>query len=147
MDVRHSSAHWGRCAKRSSALNPRWRASRSIRNSASMRVTYDDVGGPKLVQVGCWAHARRKFVDAVKLNPQDAEAIAMVTRIDALFLIDRDARQRELSAEERLAQRRQHAEEWLTAIRETSLRLSREALPKSALGQAVTYTLNQWPKL
>jgi hypothetical protein len=46
-----------------------------------------------------------------------------------------------------LAQRRQCAEEWLTAIRETSLRLSREALPKSALGQAVTYTLNQWPKL
>ena len=108
---------------------------------------YDDVGGPKLVQVGCWAHARRKFVDAVKLNPQDAEAIAMVTRMDALFLIDRDARQRELRAEERLAQRRQCAEEWLTAIRETSLRLSREALPKSALGQAVTYTLNQWPKL
>ena len=108
---------------------------------------YDDVGGPKLVQVGCWAHARRKFVDAVKLNPQDAEAIAMVTRMDALFLIDRDARQRELSVEERLAQRRQYAEEWLTAIRETSLRLTREVLPKSALGQAVTYTLNQWPKL
>jgi transposase len=108
---------------------------------------YDDVGGPKLVQVGCWAHARRKFVDAVKLNPQDAEAIAMVTRMDALFLIDRDARQREVSTEERLAQRRQCAEEWLTAIREASLRLSREALPKSALGQSVTYTLNQWPKL
>jgi len=31
-------------------------------------VAYDDVGGPKLVQVGCWAHARRKFVDAVKLK-------------------------------------------------------------------------------
>ena len=55
-------------------------------------VAYDDVGGPKLVQVGCWAHARRKFVDAVKLNPHDAEAVAMVTRMDALFLIDRDGR-------------------------------------------------------
>jgi transposase len=108
---------------------------------------YDDVGGPKLVQAGCWAHARRKFVDAVKLNPQDAEAVAMVTRMDALFLIDRDARQRELSADERLAQRRQYAQEWLTAIHQTSLRLSRQTLPKSALGQAVTYTLNQWPKL
>jgi transposase len=108
---------------------------------------YDDVGGPKLVQVGCWAHARRKFVDAVKLNPQDAEAIAMVTRMDALFLIDRDARQRELSADERLAQRRQYSDEWLAGIHETSLRLSREGLPKSALGQAVSYTLNQWAKL
>jgi transposase len=110
-------------------------------------VAYDDVGGPKLVRVGCWAHARRKFVDAVKVNRQDTEAIAMVTRMDALFLIDRDARQRELSAEERMAQRLQCAEEWLAGIHETSLRLSRELLPKSALGQAVTYTLNQWPKL
>jgi transposase len=108
---------------------------------------YDDVGGPKMVRVGCWAHARRKFVDAVKVNPQDAEAVAMVTRMDALFLIDRDARQRELSSDERLAQRRQYSAEWLTAIHETSLRLSREVLPKSGLGQAVTYTLNQWPKL
>src|SRR5208337_4224578 len=28
---------------------------------------YDGVGGPKLVHAGCWAHARRKFFDAVKL--------------------------------------------------------------------------------
>jgi transposase len=38
---------------------------------------YDDIGGLKLVHVGCWAHARRKFVDAVKVNPQDGAAIAM----------------------------------------------------------------------
>ena len=70
---------------------------------------YDDIGGPKLVHVGCWAHARRKFVDAVKVNPQDGAAITMVTRMDALFLIDRHARQQQLSAEERLALRREHA--------------------------------------
>jgi transposase len=28
---------------------------------------YEGVGGPKLVHVGCWSHARRKFVDAVKV--------------------------------------------------------------------------------
>ena len=56
---------------------------------------YDDIGGPKMVHVGCWAHARRKFVDAVKVNPQDAEAINMVTRMDALFLVDRHARQQQ----------------------------------------------------
>ena len=72
---------------------------------------YDGVGGPKLVHVGCWAHARRKFVDAVKVNPQDTAAIAMVTRMDALFLIDRDARQRALNADERLVQRHEYAEE------------------------------------
>jgi transposase len=108
---------------------------------------YDDIGGPKLVHVGCWAHARRKFVDAVKVNPQDAAAVAMVTRMDALFLIDRDARRRALSAEDRQAQRQQHADEWLKEIREWCLRLSCEALPKSALGQAAAYTLNMWAKL
>lgn len=108
---------------------------------------YDNIGGPKLVQVGCWAHARRKFVDAVKVNPQDAAAIAMVTRMDALFLIDRDARQRELSVEERQAQRGEYAQEWLEEIRAACLTLSREALPKSALGQAAAYTLNMWAKL
>ncbi len=108
---------------------------------------YDDIGGPKLVHVGCWAHARRKFVDAVKVHPQDAAAIAMVTRMDALFLIDRDARRRALSAEERLAQRSQYAEEWLHEIRQACLGLLRDSLPKGALGQAAAYTLNMWPKL
>ena len=108
---------------------------------------YDDIGGPKLVHVGCWAHARRKFVDAVNVNPRDAAAIAMVTRMDALFLIDRDARQRGLTAEQRFQQRKECAEEWLQEIRESSRALPKEALPKSALGQAVAYTLNMWTKL
>jgi transposase len=110
-------------------------------------VAYDDIGGPKLVHVGCWAHARRKFVDAVKVNPQDGAAVAMVTRMDALFLIDRDARRRELSAEDRQQQRRECSEEWLQEIREACQALARQALPKSALGQAATYTLNMWAKL
>ena len=108
---------------------------------------YDHIGGPKLVHVGCWAHARRKFVDAVKVNPRDAAAIAMVTRMDALFLLDRDARQRGLNAEQRSTQRKQYAEEWLQQIRESCLTLASQALPKSALGQAAAYTLNMWTKL
>jgi len=108
---------------------------------------YDNIGGPKLVHVGCWAHARRKFVDAVKVNPQDAPAIAMVTRMDALFLIDRDARQRELSTDERLTQRHKYAKEWLRDIREACLALVKQVLPKSALGLAAAYTLNMWTKL
>lgn len=108
---------------------------------------YDGVGGPEMVHVGCWAHARRKFVDAVKVNPKDVAAIHMVTRMDALFLVDRHARQQQLSADERLALRRQHVDSWATAIHDESLSLRKTVLPKSALGQAVSYTLNMWPKL
>jgi transposase len=108
---------------------------------------YDGMGGPKLVHVGCWAHARRKFVDAVKVNRDDAAAIQMVTRMDALFLVDRDARARQMTIEERLASRRQHAEVWAEEIREECAKLAPTVLPKSALGRAVGYTLNMWPKL
>jgi transposase len=108
---------------------------------------YDGVGGPKLVHVGCWAHARRKFVDAVKVNRDDAEAVRMVMRMDALFLVDRDARKKQMTVEERLASRRRHAEEWADEIRQECVNLRASVLPKSALGQAVGYTLNMWPKL
>jgi hypothetical protein len=71
----------------------------------------------------------------------------MVTRMDALFLVDRDARQKTMSGAERLAHRRAFAQPWVEEIREACQMLSKEALPKSALGKAVAYTLNQWPKL
>jgi transposase len=108
---------------------------------------YDQVGGPGLIHVGCWAHARRKFVDAVKVNPKDAAAINMVTRMDALFLVDRHARQQQLSAEERAAFRREHAQPWVEEIHSECLWLRARALPKSTTGEAVTYTLNMWTKL
>ena len=108
---------------------------------------YDRVGGANLIHVGCWAHARRKFVDAVKVNPKDGAAIAMVTRMDALFLVDRHARQQKLGADERAALRREHARPWVEEIHSECVKLRSQLLPKSALGEAVSYTLNMWQKL
>jgi transposase len=110
-------------------------------------VAYERVGGPKMVHVGCWAHARRKFVEAVKVNNDDAEAVKMVVRMDALFTVDRNAREQHATSEERLAMRVEHAAPWLDEIRQECRKLSKTALPKSALGQAVAYTRNMWPKL
>jgi hypothetical protein len=59
----------------------------------------------------------------------------MVTRMDALFWIDRDARRRALSAQERLVQQSEYAEDWLHETRQACLGLLRESLPKSALGK------------
>lgn len=108
---------------------------------------YENIGGAKLVHVGCWAHARRKFVDAVKVHPEDGAAIQMVIRMDALFLVDREARQRQMSAEERLTLRREHAETWAEEIRRECQALLKMVLPQSAVGKAAAYTLNMWPKL
>ena len=94
--------------------------------------------------MGCWAHARRKFVDAVKVNPKDAAAIQMVTRMDAVFLVDRHARQQQLNPEGRAALRREHAQAWVDEIHAECRKLRAQLLPKSALGEAVNYTLNMW---
>jgi transposase len=108
---------------------------------------YNGVGGPGLVHVCCWAHARRKFIEAVKVNKQDAEALKMVTRMDALFLIDGNAREQAMTLDERHALRQTHAPEWLDEIHEQCLALKRDVLPQSTLGKAIGYTLNLWTKL
>ena len=44
---------------------------------------YDRVGGPKMVHAACWAHSRRRFVEATKLHPQDVASARIVAQIEA----------------------------------------------------------------
>lgn len=108
---------------------------------------YERVGGPGLVHAVCWAHARRKFVDALKLNAQDAMAAQIVSRMDALFAIDAEARRRNLTHEARQALRLERARPVLDLLRPEVERARTQALPSSALGKAAQYTLGLWPKL
>ena len=110
-------------------------------------IGYDKIGGPKLTQYGCWAHARRYYVDAIKVHAHDREATQMVLRIDALFTVDREAARLGATDAERQALRQEHAQPWLQEILHTARRLVTTTLPKSKLGEALTYTLNQWEKL
>jgi transposase len=107
----------------------------------------DGIGAPGMVHAGCWGHARRGFVDAVKVNEKDMEAVQMVVRMDALFCVDRLARQQGMNAEARLALRKQEMPEWVDGIREACRVLGPQVLPKSQMGQAIRYTVNQWDKL
>ncbi|MCC6262921.1 MAG: transposase [Bryobacterales bacterium] len=68
----------------------------------------------------------------------------MVARMDALFAIDREAA---MSIEDRHVLRHEKAAPLVDALREELLRLQKNTLPKSALGQAVSYTLTLWKKL
>jgi transposase len=110
-------------------------------------IAYDQVGGPKMVHVGCWAHARRHFIDAVKLNPSDAIATAIVRRMDELFGVDAEAREQNLDHAARHALRLERAPPLLDLLKPQIEAAGVQALPSSALGKAVTYTLALWPKL
>jgi transposase len=110
-------------------------------------VVYDHVGGPKLVHAGCWAHSRRKFFDAAKLNPSDAVATRIVKLIDDLFGIDAVAREEKLDHAARHALRLERAQPLVEIIR-GEVEAARDAsLPSSALGKAANYTLSLWRKL
>jgi hypothetical protein len=110
-------------------------------------VAYDKIGGPNLVHYGCFAHARRYFVDAVKVHKDDAEAAKMVVRMDALFTVERGAVELGLTGDEKAAFRREHGQSWLDEMRETALWLGPRTLPKSKLGEALHYLLKQWDRL
>jgi hypothetical protein len=108
---------------------------------------YDSVGGPKMVHAACWSHARRKFIEAVKLHPGDAAAVRMVTRIDALFAIDAEARMAKLDHAARHTLRSKKAPALLEEIKAAMTAAHATALPASALAKASNYTLALWPKL
>jgi transposase len=110
-------------------------------------IAYDGVGGPKMVHAACWAHARRKFFEAAKLDPGDVVAVRMVAWIDELFGIDAEARERKLDHAGRHALRLERATPLLATISEEIETVRTNALPSSALGRAAKYTLSLWRKL
>src|SRR5437588_2002919 len=107
---------------------------------------YEQVGGPNIVHACCWAHARRKFIEALKLHPEDRVATRLVARIDALFAIDAEARSANLDHAARHALRLQRARPLLDLLKPQMEATRAEALPASALGKAAQYTLALWPK-
>jgi len=110
-------------------------------------IGYDQVGGPKLVHAACWAHSRRKFHEAVKLNPQDKVAIGLVARIDDLFALDARARAENLDLRARHALRQEQARPVLEDLKQKIEAARAAALPSSALALAARYTLALWPRL
>jgi hypothetical protein len=108
---------------------------------------YDTTGGPKMVHAACWAHARRKLFEALKLSPDDRVARQLVGRIDELFLIDAEARDAGMQHAARHALRQQRSRPLLDIIKQEMQAAQVAALPSGALGKALSYTLTLWHKL
>lgn len=108
---------------------------------------YERAGGPNLVHAACWAHARRKFFDALKLNPDDRVAAQMAGRMDELFAIDAEARNTGMDHAARHALRQERSRLVLDLLRSEIEAVQSSVLPSSALGKALNYTLSLWHKL
>jgi transposase len=94
---------------------------------------------------GCMAHARRKFENSKDNDPQRAEYV--LDRMRKLYMTEREARENNLSFEQRKELR---AEQSLPVLQELEKWMKEqlpEVLPKSSIGQAIAYTLGLWNRL
>lgn len=108
---------------------------------------YESTGGPRMVHAACWAHARRKVFDAVKLNPDDRVAMQLVARMNELFSFDAEARNAGMNHAARHALRQERSRPLLDVIKKEMETAQAAVLPASALGKAISYTLLLWHKL
>lgn len=99
----------------------------------------------KIILSGCLYHARRKFVEIAKLSRnQDSVSNTVINYITKLAKIEEDIKN--LSEENKLKIRQNKASPILNELHDYLGNKKPHILPKSPLGQAVSYTLNQWPK-
>jgi transposase len=112
-----------------------------------------DIGAEGMIHACCMAHSRRKFIDALKVQTNakvsDPKLERVILLMDGLFTIDREAREQKSSLDDRHALRQERAPVILKELHALlqEMKQSGSILPKSAAGQAISYTLNRWEKL
>lgn len=94
---------------------------------------------------GCWAHARRGFFEAQEQVPQVTGWI--LNQIGILYGWEADLRESRAGPGAREALRASHSRMVVTRLKRALEKLQPRYLPKSPLGQAISYALNQWPAL
>ena len=105
----------------------------------------DGFGAYNSLHHGCLAHARRKFMDAKKLQGKgkSGKADKALAKIQKLYGIE--SRLKGATVEIRKAERQQYAKPILDELYEWMT--SQQVLASSPLCKAIKYTLGQWPKL
>jgi hypothetical protein len=108
---------------------------------------FDDVfiRYPEILEVGCWAHARRYFKEAA---PTAAiECAQVLAWIGELYGLERSATEKKLDAQARTQMRQTRSRPILAKLGAHLDGLALTALPKSPLAQAVAYARNHWTAL
>jgi transposase len=110
--------------------------------------SYDSLAkGLDIVHAGCWDHARRKFVEAGRTAGLSRSVKAVLRLMGELYMIEREAREKNLSPEETVLLRQKQSAPRLRYFKKWLIHKAAVTPPKSSLGAAVAYTLNQWKKL
>lgn len=108
---------------------------------------YEELFGKRqgVTLLHCWAHARRKFDEALGNDRKRAEWA--MAEIQKLYAIERTAREEALSEEAVLALRQEKSVPVLSRLKEWMLREYAGVLPESKIGKAINYSLQRWDRL
>ncbi len=100
-----------------------------------------------LTRLGCWAHARRKFVEAKKAQPKGktGRADQALAYIQKLYRVERQAK--DGTAEQRKQLRQEKAKPLIAQLKQWLEKTSPRVPPQSSLGKALFYLDHQWPRL
>jgi len=94
---------------------------------------------------GCMAHARRKFENAKENDQKRANYV--LERMQHLYMVEREAREKGLSPQQRKNLRTEQSIPVLQELEKWMKEQLPDVLPKSSIGQAITYTLGLWNRL
>lgn len=100
---------------------------------------------PDILLVYCMAHARRKFVDALKYDEQKATYV--LERMQLLYALEKQMREESLDWEEKTKLRQEESVPVLLELKEWMTQQLPLVIPKSPLGQAIAYSLPRWEGL
>ena len=109
---------------------------------------YNALGAQDGVErLGCWAHARRKFVEAQKVQPKGktGRADIALNLINKLYGVERDSK--ESSDEVRKAARVERSLPLLTQLKSWVEKTQPQVTTQNALGKAIGYLASNWSKL
>lgn len=98
------------------------------------------------IELGCWAHVRRYFCEALQANPNSI-AKEMLTLIGELYRVERQCLADYLKGGDIQKKRQEQSKPILKRIHEWLIKHQPQVLPKSLLGQAISYALNNWKAL
>lgn len=98
-----------------------------------------------MVEVGCWAHARRHFHEALDTDPSRMRTVLLL--IAQLYAVERTARERGFDGEPLRLLREHGSLPVLEQLHAYLIEIRNQVLPKSEAGQAVAYTLKNWTAL
>lgn len=100
-----------------------------------------------IIQVGCMAHARRKFSDILKITKTNGLANEAIKFIRALYKIENTAREKNLNAEDRYQLRLEKAEPILILYKQWLDCHLTKTSEQSKIGNAIRYSLSNWAAL